>query len=583
MGMVRTPSRLTKIIIVLIVVTYFVLLFRPVILGNKTLFPSNLLVSAYAPWKYEPVPEYPNGPANKPVGFDDIRQFFPNRKLLSESLRSRSIPLWNPYIYSGTPFMAAFDTAVWYPISWIAVLLPAVDGWNFLVLIQPVLSLLFMYLFLRSLKFGLYSAVFGAFVYAFSGWMVVYWQEILVLEHSFLWLPLALFASNRLWVRHNDTLGFLLLVAALACSVFGGFLQMSVYVYGVVIAWNVFCYIVNRRNLSSSSSAKIIIAGISISVFIACIQLIPSIEAYVMSPRGISDGSDIFSNYLLPLRHLITFLVPDFWGNPGAYNYFGNNGFYFEKMIFFGIIPLIFTLYALFTDRTHYSMFWKVLGIVALSMGFSIPTSWWPRLLSVPVLSNSYPTRIISVSTFAFAVLSTYGLESFIQKPKRRIFTWILVVLTAVMAATWIFVLGAWLVTYRYPWVINICEKFIVICYITKLYAMRHVSALYATVSFRNLFLPSLFILSGWLILFVSKYRIKAVYIISGAIVVFSSYYFTQKYLFFSDRRFVYPTLPIISELSKLSGYDRVWGVRQCIYRKEFTPVLSVVFFRWVR
>src|ERR1700690_3682161 len=105
-----------KFWIALLLIAFLAILFRPVFFQQKILFPSNLLEISYAPWKYEPVPEYPNGPPNKPIGFDDIRQFFPNRQLLKDSVMKGIIPLWNPYIYSGTPFMAAFDTAVWYPL-----------------------------------------------------------------------------------------------------------------------------------------------------------------------------------------------------------------------------------------------------------------------------------------------------------------------------------------------------------------------------------------------------------------------------------------------------------------------------------
>ncbi len=154
-----------------------VFLFRPVFFQHKTLFPANLMVSTYVPWKYEPFSGYPNGPANKPMGFDDIRQFLPNRKILREEFNKLSIPLWNPYIYSGTPFMGAFDTAVWYPLSWIAIAVPLMAGWDFLVIIQPILSFVFMCLFLRSMKFDMRIVAFGAFAYALSGWMIVYKHE----------------------------------------------------------------------------------------------------------------------------------------------------------------------------------------------------------------------------------------------------------------------------------------------------------------------------------------------------------------------------------------------------------------------
>ena len=394
--------------------------FKPYFFNHKILFPANLLVSAYTPWKYESIPGYPNGPPNKPIGFDNIRQFFPNRKLLQQEFSKGIIPLWNPYIYSGTPFMASFDTAVWYPFSWIAAILPSIEGWNFLVIIQPFLSLFFMYLFLRSMKFSFPVSVFGGFAYAYSGWMVVYWQEILVLEHSILWLPLALYASNRIWEGHDDRIGFTLLILSLTFSVFGGFMQMSIYVYLFVVFWNIYCSYVKKRKKFHRESRRKIILALVISLLLASIQLIPSIEAFFLSPRGLGDGRKIFEDFLLPIQHLITLLVPDFWGNPGAYNYFGGKGFYFEKMIYIGIIPLIFLLYGMTGRIKGTLIFWKIAVIVTLSMGFSFPTSWLPYYLRIPVLSNSYPTRIFSLYLFSAIVLMCAGLKAYFQKVDRK-------------------------------------------------------------------------------------------------------------------------------------------------------------------
>ncbi|MCX6793686.1 MAG: hypothetical protein NTY06_01125 [Candidatus Gottesmanbacteria bacterium] len=441
-------ARFELLIVLLAAICVVVLLFRQIFFQHKTLFPSNLLVSSYVPWKYEPTPEYPNGPSNKAMGFDNIRQFFPNRVMLKDAISKGIVPLWNPYIYSGAPFMAAFDTAVWYPLSWIAASLPAVDGWNFLVIIQPLLSVLFMYLFLRSLKLYPKIAAFGAFTYGFSGWMVVYWQEILVLEHSFLWLPLVLYASNRLWERKVDITGFLLLVMGLAFSVFGGFLQMSIYVYAVVIAWNIFRFITSHRGPGTRQSAGFVILAITCSILIAGIQLIPSIQAFFVSPRGTGDGSFVFRNYLLPFSYLITLVAPDFWGNPATYNYFWSKGFYFEKMLYIGVIPLLFSLYGMLDVKKKTVLFWTILALVTISMGFAVPTSWLPYYLHIPVLSNSYPTRIFAVSALSLATLSCFGLSSFLKKPNCKRLAGILAGITVVLLVGWLVVASAWSVVH---------------------------------------------------------------------------------------------------------------------------------------
>lgn len=563
----RTETLLFFVFALLLLFVY-----RQYFFGHKILFPSNLLVSAYAPWKYEPVPEYPRGPPNKPIGFDDIRQFFPNRKLLSESLSKGVIPLWNPYIYSGTPFMAAFDTAVWYPLSWIAAFLPAVAGWNFLVIIQPILSLLFMYLFLRSMKFDRLIAAYGAFVWAFAGFMVVYSQEILVLAHSFLWLPLAMYGSNRLWSDQTDKWGFVLMILALSSSVFGGFLQMSIYVYAVVFAWNLFLSLTNRKIHIRVYAAMIL------SALVAFVQIIPSAEAFLMSPRGASEGITTFRSALLPIWHMITLIAPDFWGNTATYTYFGGPGFYFEKMIFIGVIPLILAVYAVWERKNKQILFWVGTAVVALSMGFAVPTSWLPNILHIPVLANSYPTRIFGVWTFAATILSCFGLSHFLRKADYKRLIYIAAGLTVMLIAGWIVSLSAWCVSHNYPpgavWCMGKTSVlWDIVGHIPGIFSKKD---LYGTVSLRNLLLPTIFICVGWALIAVKKLSAKMTLIIIFGATIASGLYFAGKYIYFSEQRFVYPDLPVTREISSVARYDRVWGYGDAFIEKNLPQ-----YFPW--
>jgi hypothetical protein len=557
-------SRFELITAAAFILVLLVIVFHPYLFQKKILFPSNLLVSTYNPWRYEPVPEYPNGPANKPMGFDDIRQFLPNRKILKEEVSKFQIPLWNPYIYSGAPFMGAFDTAVWYPLSWIASALPLISGWDFLVIIQPLLSFLFMYVFLRSLKLDMRLSLYGAFAYTFSGWMIVYWQEILVLEHSFLWLPLALYASNRLWDKTKDKIGMVLLICAFACSVLAGFMQMAIYVYLVVVAWNVFRYITFPKTKERRSAAQYFIYAVIISLLITAVQCIPSIEAFFLSPRGTDAGAKVFSENLLPLHYLFTLLAPDFWGTPATYSYFGGNGFYFEKMIFIGIIPLIFALYGMFQGKTKSILFWTILALTALSLGFALPTSWLPYHLRIPVLSNSYPTRIFAVWAFSSIVLSCFGLQAFLKHPNRRRMAVILVGCSLALAVAWAFVL---LCRWKIPLIWNFIST----------PSIKKYEASYIAVSLRNLIIPTAFLFSGWCFLILSRFSEKiALTILYGAIIL-SGLYFAQKYVYFSEFRFVYPDLSVTDKLTELSvNYDRIWGYGHAFIEKNLPQ-----YYRW--
>lgn len=107
----------------LFVIVLFALLtitvFRSYFFQNEIPFPANLLVSYYEPWKSYLHPDYPNGAPNKPMGYDNLRIYYPLRSLTTELIKKGEFPLWNPYSFAGTFLHATFQTAIFHPLSFL--------------------------------------------------------------------------------------------------------------------------------------------------------------------------------------------------------------------------------------------------------------------------------------------------------------------------------------------------------------------------------------------------------------------------------------------------------------------------------
>jgi len=547
-----------------------IVFFYPYFLKGKVLFPSNLLVSTYNPWKITPDLDYPNGPPNKPIGFDNIRQLYPNRKFTQEEFAKGKFPLWNPYVLSGTPYAAIFDTAIVYIPNILFQILPLIDAWSVMVMIQPILSMCFMFLFLKSIQRSNKASLLGAFAYAFAGWMIVYWEETLLVEHSFLWLPLALYASNCIWDR-TYIRGIIFLICALVFNICAGFFQMTIYVYGTVVAWNCYRYWRERKDNTSLKKGILIGVGLLIPLCISAIQLIPSIESYIQSPRNATDVTFLFREYLAPLQHLITLIAPDFWGNPGTYNYFGGKAFYFEKMIFMGIVPLVFTLYGFIKAKEKYSIFWKLFGGITFLLGFALPTGWLPYILHIPILASSYPTRIFALSLFAFSVISAFAFDDFRKKQDFTVMRNICIVLGMILLLAWGVVLGSWIVLHKYIWVISLYETPVgaLLSFFGTYKDLQSVSPWYLNVSSKNLIIPTGFFIGTIGLLISIRFSKKIFFILTFLMMFVSSFYFSYKYIYFSERKFTYPDRPIMTVLKDLSGYDRVWGYGNAFFEKN--------------
>src|SRR5260370_5570943 len=83
-----------------------------------------------------------------PVG-DQIWAGLPFRWFgAAEWRRTGSVPLWDPYIFGGLPFVGAMHGDIFYPTAWLRLLLPIDTAMNLGFAIHLVLAGWFSYLFL---------------------------------------------------------------------------------------------------------------------------------------------------------------------------------------------------------------------------------------------------------------------------------------------------------------------------------------------------------------------------------------------------------------------------------------------------
>jgi hypothetical protein len=62
---------------------------------------------------------------------DFTQQFYAFARYEAARLQSGQLPLWNPYIYAGHPFLADIQSAVFYPLSLWTMLVTAVKGFTY--------------------------------------------------------------------------------------------------------------------------------------------------------------------------------------------------------------------------------------------------------------------------------------------------------------------------------------------------------------------------------------------------------------------------------------------------------------------
>ncbi len=392
------------------------LFFWQVIVQGKVPLPADALIGAHVPWTETTWAEYPAGvPIKNQEITDSFSQFYPWRSLVGEFWRQGKVPLWNPYMFSGAPFLATWHSAALYPLNFLYLVANDISAWTGLIILQVFLSAFFMYLFLRELELNGTASLLGAFAFSFCGYMIA-WLEFATGGHAGLWLPLLLLSELKLIKKINS-----LYLIPIAFSFFliytAGDFQVPFYItfayilFGIYLIWN----LKNRLR-----SVFLLICGLILGVLLSLPQLLPSIELFRNSVRTDDIYIQEYFYGIMNWEKIVTFLWPDFFGNVVTRNYWGKFGFH-EYLAFAGSITLLFATYSFLVKRKTYETFFWILLLVSLLFLFPTPLAFLPYTFHFPGLGTSSASRIIFLVDFCLSVLAAYGLSKWEFSDMKRL------------------------------------------------------------------------------------------------------------------------------------------------------------------
>jgi len=128
------------------------LLFAPVALGPKTLLPADSLFTS-EPYLVAADDLGVAAPHNHLIA-DLILENYAWKRFLVEALRRQELPLWDPYIFAGHPFLANGQHSALYPLSLVFYVLPLWRAYGVFAWLQLGLAGISSYLFARVLGIG---------------------------------------------------------------------------------------------------------------------------------------------------------------------------------------------------------------------------------------------------------------------------------------------------------------------------------------------------------------------------------------------------------------------------------------------
>jgi hypothetical protein len=99
--------------------------------------------------------------------------FIPARRLLAEYIRARHLPLWNPYMLGGGPFLSDPTNLVLYPTSLLYFVIPWVWAFNGEIVLHFAWAGAGAYLLARALGYHPRASFLAGVIYTFCGYTLV--------------------------------------------------------------------------------------------------------------------------------------------------------------------------------------------------------------------------------------------------------------------------------------------------------------------------------------------------------------------------------------------------------------------------
>ncbi|MBI5122704.1 YfhO family protein [Candidatus Roizmanbacteria bacterium] len=347
--------------------------------------------------------------------------FLPDKQfLVSEIYNHKSLPLWNPYISSGEPFVAKPSTAVFYPLNILYFLFPLATAFGVMFILDYFLLGIFTYFFAKKIGVKRLGAIISAITCMFSAPLIslAFLGHIINLD-TFIWFPLILLGCEYL----IETLSFrysILTAVPIALSFLAGAPQIAVYMLlssAIFIALRV----ISIKWQKIRKILLLYLISLIVASSIAAVQILPTIELSKLSIRANGLPFVFATDFLLHPLHIIGSIFPHFFGGVKDGTFWGKGSFA-SATVYAGIMPLFLAIYALFTNFKN-NKYVKIFSVLAL---FSVIYAMGKY---TPVFSFFYnyipgfdgfrvPSRFLYIYVFSLSILAGFGFDSLLDKSK---------------------------------------------------------------------------------------------------------------------------------------------------------------------
>lgn len=356
-----------------------------------------------------------------------------------------NLPLWNPSWFCGEAFIASQTFMPFYPLNWLAAVLPFPLAFNIQYPLHLLLAAAVMGWAVRRRGLGWTAAGLAALSWGFGGHLATlagpgHIQKLQTLA----WLPMVALGASLI-ARGQVRRGLLPLGVGLALQVTAGHLQI-VYLTLIVAMLEGLAGLVGTATVEERAKPTYVpfdfrgagaLMALALAVGLSAIFWVPTVEFAGLSNRQGALSWEDATRGSLPPEEMLEFALPrlrgdsmlhgrgeQLTGRPAGAFYLGRYGESStsapERVVsdYIGAGVLIFALYGFFAGGRRRMQAWGygalALAILLLAMGRYLPWFYKPALTLVPGLSHfRSPSTMMALFAYGMVMAAALGAQEF--------------------------------------------------------------------------------------------------------------------------------------------------------------------------
>jgi len=356
---------------------------------------------------------------------DIYSQFFPWKEFAKNSIQSGTLPFWDPFTFSGFPFLADIQKGVFYPGGIFFFIFDFSSALKIFIIVHFIIMGFSIFFFLKTLNFSSLAAFFGSFIYMFNTFTISkinFFNAIATLA----FFPVLLILILK-FILEKNFYNFILLILILCIEFLSGHPPLFFYcmffsfIYFIFIALKIDGIKVFIKKFFQYFFYVVIIFSFFILITLPQTGLFWELINNSMRFNGISYSEATVDS--LSFSSLLSFFMP------GALNGININplkdwlDFSLGILNFFSVTFIfLFTISFFFNkNKLIYFCYIIIFSSILIALGKNTPIHSWFFTFFPGFSFLRHPGLAITIALIPFSIITAFSIDELKEASQRQL------------------------------------------------------------------------------------------------------------------------------------------------------------------